>query len=510
MDALGHLGLRAFLFFTAFVLSLAPVHAQDDATLILFEPVTGTLASGQTAQWTFTAASGAMLSLHARTLSGDLDPMIAVEDGGGDVIMSNDDYNAPDSHDALLEGVTLPDTGTYTVVVSAFGETSGEYELTLLPGFAAVEYREQFADPALWTGTSDAVEQIFGNNRMALTLSGPQEGNTIVTYQQPVEGTERYIHVEIPEISGGAGWQVGIVARQQDESTYYLYELDYRGQWRFTVNTADGERVIRDWSTHPAIVPGETQFDLGLMLRDSGFEFFYNGQLIGRLTDDALAGPGQIGLMGQLPPGAEGQVTVQFENLVTTVPLTQEPLIPDALATGDSTVTLQELQRRRLIPMTGDFGLIVPESFVMNNRAGVNHIQLGGDQTFTNFALGATVSWEISTPTIPAGCGLTLRMRDENDYLLAYLDQTGAAGLSQRQGDMFEPGVFREGLEASAGLHHLLVVADGDHLLYYADGQLAGTLDHTAVAGAVGNAAVNFEPTTTSCQFNDTWVWTWD
>ena len=58
-----------------------------------------------------------MLSFRARAVSGDLDPMIAVENSAGNILMRNDDYDAPNSRDALLEGVTLSDTGTYTVKI---------------------------------------------------------------------------------------------------------------------------------------------------------------------------------------------------------------------------------------------------------------------------------------------------------------------------------------------------------------------------------------------------------
>jgi hypothetical protein len=379
----------------------------------------------------------------------------------------------------------------------------------MLPGFAALAVREQFEDSTLWAVTAERVEPVFGNNRMALIVPGLAT-RTVVTYSEAGAPVESYMRVEIPEVSGGAGWQIGIVAQQQDAETYYLYTISHRGQWRFTANTADNEQVVRDWSTHPAIIVGDIEFSLGLMVREAGFDFFYNDQLIGRLTDETISGPGQIGLMVQPPPGADSDVIAQFQNLAITVPLTTESLIPDMIATGDSTVTLQELQRRRLIPVIGAFGLIVPRSFVTHNRPGVNQIQLGGDQTFSQFALGATVTWDIFTPSVPAGCGLTLGATGDDDYLLAYFDQTGAAGLSLRQGDLFEPGVFREGFDASTTTHRLLVVADDDGLLYYVDGQLAGRLAGEAADGAVGNAVVNFEPTTTSCQFTDTWVWTWN
>ena len=360
--------------------------------------------------------------------------------------------------------------------------------------------QELFDESRDWMVSSEEVAPVYGNNRMALIVPG-QANRIIVSDPQAVEQPDRYVYVEIPEVSGSSGWQVGIVAGQQNDDAYYLYSFNHLGQWRFTANEGDSEQVIRDWSTHPAILPGTIEFSIGLLMREDGFDFFYNHQLIGRLTDDTIDDLSLMGLMVQPPSGTENDVIAQFQNWTITVPAGDAAFIPDMIASGDSTVTVQELQRRRLIPMLGAFGLIVPESFVTYNRPGVNHIRLGGDQEFEHFALGASVTWEIATPALPAGCGLTLDVTGENDYMLAYFDQTGAAGLSQREGDTFEAGVFQEGFDATTGLYRLLVIADDDRLLYYVNGQLVGTLARANAGGGVGNATVNFEPTTTSCQF---------
>jgi hypothetical protein len=480
--------------------------AQEAQTLPLFTPVTGTLASGETDQWAFSAADGAMLSAHVRSVSGDLDPVLTLTDSAGSVIFSNDDYDYPESRDALLQGITMPRRDTFTLSVTAFGGTGGDYELTLLPGFANLTRQETFDDETRWETEGDALETIFGNNRMALIVSGGQQRG-IAAYSGGEAWDDHYIHIQIPELSARTGWQIGLIARQQDAQNYYRYSLNDQGQWRFLVRTDDGERVIRDWSNHPAIIAGQTQFSLGLLVNGAGFDFFYNGQLIGRLTDRTITEAGQIALIVETPGALDSEVTAQFENLVITTPL--ETALPNQILTGNSSVMVQELQRRRLVPAAGQMGLIVPESFLTYNRPGVNELPLGGNQTYRTFALGTTVTWEIATPTLPAGCGLLLRSAGDGNYLLAYLERTGGYGLSQRRGDQFEPGIFGEMPEPGSGPHRLLVIAGETQVIYYINGRLAGTLESDAVSGAVGNAVINFEATTTSCQFSDTWVWAW-
>jgi hypothetical protein len=170
---------------------------------------------------------------------------------------------------------------------------------------------------------------------------------------------------------------------------------------------------------------------------------------------------------------------------------------------------VRELEHRHLIPAGGEMALTVEESFVESSRPGVHPFMLGRGAVYTNFVLAATVSWQ-ALDEGATGCGLIFRAADESHYTLAYVDQTGGYGVSQREGDTFHPGIFGENSEWAAGTRHLLVIANGDTVHYYVDGSYVGTLDNDVAEGAVGNAVVNFDPIHTSCQFDDTWVWRWE
>lgn len=500
MDAVRYLAGLALL-----LLTFGGAQAQD--TLTLFTPVTGTLDAGDSDNWTFQAANGAVLSFYVEATSGDLDPVLTITEANSAVVLANDDYNYPDTTDSLLQAITIPSTGTYTASISAFGNTSGAYEFTMLAGYAHLAERETFSAESNWETDNDALEVIVSDNRLALILTGAQQRG--ITRPANDEAWEDfYVRVEIPELTGVSGWHIGLIVRWLDADNYYLYSLNERGQWRFSVRSEGTERVIRDWSEHPAIIPGQTAFNLGLLVNGSSFDFFYNSQLVGRLSDQTITEPGPVALMAETGGALDSEITAQFQNLTITIPF-EADFIPRQILSGNSSVMIQELQRRRLVPASGEMGLVVPESFVTYNRPGVNILPLGGSQTFSVFALGATVNWEIATPSLPAGCGLILRSSGSTDYLLAYFNQDGSYGLSQRRGDQFEPGIFGEGLPVSAGSQRLLVIATETQLLYYINGQLAGTLASPVSEGSIGNAAVNFESTTTSCQFTDTWVWAW-
>jgi hypothetical protein len=508
MDACQLIG-RAWLLALGFVAINASAQAQEASALALFTPVSGYIENGAPQSWTFTAASDAVLSFKVEASSRELDPVLEIVDSTGTVLIGNDDYDYPDSRDSMLEAITIPRTDTYTARVSGFEGASGEYTLTMLAGFADIGHSENFNAVSNWRARSEGLDVDIADGNLLLALAGVQQ--TGIALNRDMETlADFYAQVGVSVVSSQSGWIVGLTARQQDDETYYLLEVNNSGQWRFAVHTSDGERVLRDWATHPAIGAERTDFTLGLMAQSRGFDFFYNGQLFGQVADTTLEGEGRIGLVAATTDSLTSTTVVQFDDLTITVPLVvhQTTVLPQQLILNPPQAMIRELEHRHLVPAGGQMSLIVEESFVESSRPGVHRFMLGRGTTFTNFVLAARVSWQTLVEGA-AGCGLIFRSADETHYTLAYLDQTGGYGVSQRDGDTFEPGVFGENSAWAGGTRHLLVIANGDTVHYYIDGYHVGTLENTAIEGEIGNAVVNFDPIHTSCQFGDTWVWRW-
>lgn len=482
--------------------------AQDTTVLERFVPVGGNIDSGESQIWRFIAAEGEILSFVLHPISGNLDPILTITNSGNVLLLSNDDYAYPNSPDALLEAVTIPRRDTYTITVSGFGTTSGEYSLTLLTGFANQVVNDTFDNARQWQSSGSPLVMSVSNGRMALELARVGEiGLAVSSAQVPADF---YARVQILQVGGQPGWIVGLIARQQDNGNYYALKINQRGEWRFVVRSEGVERTVRDWTRHPAIVPGQSSFTLGLMANDTGFDFFYNDLLVGRVTDDTLKNPGKIGLLIETGTASDSRASAVFDNLVITSPIEidGQKIVPQTLLIGDAVTTVQELQRRHLVPSSGEMRLTIPESFVNSNQPGVNEILLGGSQQFENFAIGTTVSWETQALG-QTGCGLLLRAANDSDYTLAYLDQTGGYGISRRQGETFAPGIFAENPALTGNSHHMLVIANEDQLYYYIDGKYAGAVEDVVREGLIGNAVVNFEPISTACQFTNTWLWQW-
>lgn len=487
-----------------------PAQAQEAILLPLFTPVVGRIENGEPQTWTFNAASDAVLSFRLEAASDELDPVLEIVNSTGDVLIRNDDYDYPETRDSLLEAITIPRTDTYTARVSGFNGSSGEYTLTMLAGFADIGHSDNFNAASNWRTQGEALDIDIANGNILLALAGVQQSGIALNRDMRAI-RDFYAQVQASVIDSQSGWIVGLTARHQSANYYYLLTINDEGQWRFTVHTPDGERILRDWVAHPAIVAGRTEFTLGLMAQSGGFDFFYNGQLFGQVADTTLEDAGRVGLAAATTDSLTSTTVAQFDDLTITVPIQVdgETVIPQQLIMSPPQAMVRELEHRHLIPAGGEMALTVEESFVESSRPGVHPYMLGRGATFTNFALATTVSWQALAEGA-AGCGLIFRSADEASYTLAYVDQTGGYGVSRREGDTFLPGIFGEKSEWAAGSRHLLVIANRNTAHYYIDGYHAGTLENAAVEGAIGNAVVNFDPIHTSCQFDDTWVWRWN
>jgi hypothetical protein len=497
--------------FAGLILLAATTNAQTEDTAIIepLTPVEGRVAPDETQSWSFNAANGQVLSFFVKDISGGFDAVISITDNIGSELISNDDYNYPNNGDALLEAITIPRTGTYNVNVSGFKGEDGAFRLTMLPGFSELESSKNFNGALTWEAVNEPLVVETADDKLSLSLTGNRLRGIAVP--PATDAPTNYFAQTAVNVSGTSdGWITGMAARLQDADTYYALNLNSSGEWRFILHQAGSDQTIRDWTPHPAIIPDQGTFTLGMMVNGTGYDFFYNGQLFGRLSDANLPIEGKFGLLIETQGSPESLTIALFDDLVITTPtlVNNKPLIPEQVVISTPSDTVQELQRRGLIPGGGEMALTVNESFVESRRPGVERLMLGRGVTYQDFAIGATVFWQ-AAPGL-TGCGLVLRSIDDTHYTLAYIDQTGGYGLSQLTDDAFAPGIFGESAEFEAGTHHLLLIALGDNLYYYVDGQYKGTIENTAVEGTIGEAVVNFEPISTSCTFTDTWLWRWD
>jgi hypothetical protein len=120
------------------IISFGSSVSQDDAG-VSREPIVieGTVPANSTFEQPFEADAGAVVTITVRAVpDAELDPIVQLVAPDGDVIAENDDHESDDEtlsrYDAQIPSLSIPETGTYIIVVSGFAASAGDFTLTIV------------------------------------------------------------------------------------------------------------------------------------------------------------------------------------------------------------------------------------------------------------------------------------------------------------------------------------------------------------------------------------------
>ncbi len=499
-----------WLIWFVFVLPLAIAQAQATPRITLNEPVEGVIDAENRAQiWTFYGWQNQLLSFRVQAQDG-LDPIVTIRTTDDERVISNDDFDLTANRDSLLEAISVPRSGEYQVIVSGYGETTGAFILTMLPGYGTFALDERFVDQAAWRGenlnTLDVMDGIA-----TLGVQGIAERGVLLNDDIAPLG-DFYASLTVQGVAGRENWAVGLVFRHQDEENYYLLVINQRGEWRIEA-IVDGEAtILRDWATHPAIQAGSTSFQLGLLALGPTYTAFYDGQELNQVEDATFADVGQVGIGVESANAVGADVIAEIDRLVITRPTETSTgrIRPDSLVATSPRGTAQSLIRQGVLPPGGDLAWLIEDSFLETSTGGASRLVLVETSRFANFAMGTTIIGTGDQAGLFA-CGLLFKNQAETEYAVAFVDSAGGHGISQRNGETFSEGIF--GINDAWNLDEaidLVVVVLDDIALLYVNQQYIGQSRVGEGLGQVGNVALNYTGTSTTCEFNDTWVWSLD
>jgi hypothetical protein len=479
--------------------------AQDSEFLEPFSSVTRFLEAQQKATWLFSAVEGDVISL-VLTSTDTLDPVLVLLSPTGARLYEVDDYT-DENKNAVIEAFTIPFSGTYSIEVSGFEQTSGTYNLALYRGYADGYRLNNFVDGEEWQSTTQG-EEVFTVKNQSLTLLQTQPQTSLTVTSEAIEALSTfYVHASLNVTltvtqAQAADWVIGIGLIAMDGSNDLIFQINRLGQWR--VVNPNGDHST-NWVEHPALRKDFSQSDLAILVQQGSVEFFYNGSRVTQLVD-AISVPVKPTL--NLTSNSDSLVAVAVDEFAMTIPMLVkgERIIPRYVIISDPVIVARTLERQGLIAPSGNLLLHVPESSVQAIAPGVSLLQLGRGSTFRTFILNTTVAINVTADSI-AGCGVFARGVDDTHYVLAYVDQSGAVGIAERKDMAFLPGVFFERFSPAHTKYSLTLVANEERILMFVTGRYVGNIPHEAIAGLIGNAVVNFGQNSTSCLFENTWLW---
>lgn len=116
----------------------APLPTPTETASESADVITSVLEPRTTAEFPLTGSAGEVVTITVRALDNALDPRVAVIAPDGTTLAENDDHRSQDTSlarfDSRISDLVLPTSGTYTLRVSGFGGSGGQFELTVQRG----------------------------------------------------------------------------------------------------------------------------------------------------------------------------------------------------------------------------------------------------------------------------------------------------------------------------------------------------------------------------------------
>lgn len=492
------------------VLSGLQVTAQS-TSLEIGTITVSSIDNGDVQSYQITLLETSIVSIHVDAQNDTLDPIVRLLDSAGNLVIENDDYNYPESSDALIQAFQIPRTGTYTIEVSAFGDTSGTYQLSILPGYDQLVAEDNIDSGSNWQPiTNDSVTLASVDNGLHGEVEGISKSGTLIANGFP-EAKDFYFEVTVGNINATTNWQVGIIFRYINPELYYRLVMNDQGFWQLELIRDEEVEVIQSWSTHPAIVPGETDFTLGVLTSGESIDIVYNRQFIATVFSNSVLQEGNVGLAIVTANALGSRVSVDLEHALMTSPAQfDNPFVfPEILAANNVNSLAHTLERQQIIPIGGEVKFTAPQIEIRNINPGVSRFDVATGVTFATFVMGGTIHWQKPGDGI-GGCGITFNDMNDQQYTLAYINTDGEYGVSRRDGDSFDIGIFGDGLPIDSDTHSFTLIVLSDQIHYFINNRHIGKMPYSPTSGEIKTAVVNFDGVDTMCTFNDLWLWSLD
>ncbi len=303
----------------------APPAQAGTLSLIDVQPATGTLdAATPEVVYPFECAQGGIASVRAETTSGSLEAAITVRGVTGEVLAQG---GVMGNGVSVVEGFEMPAAGPCTVTLARVGETSGEYVVWLLPGYATLNKRDTFDTPG---DPLQMTWEPYASESMTVATIGQQLQIQVFTdnllgYAVPsgddLSWEDFYIQAAFQIVGTPSYAEYGFVLRLHDEEDlFYTLTISNEGDW--SLYWFDGEwTAIQDWTVSPAIDGADTNPTVGVWVDGYTFRVYFNGQFAGEVTDPAQhVAQGGIGVVGATGVDQADPLMVFIDNLVLTTP----------------------------------------------------------------------------------------------------------------------------------------------------------------------------------------------
>jgi hypothetical protein len=460
-----------------------------------------------TQNWEFTPTRDQTLTVLVNRYSGDLDPTVAVVNSDGEVIAENDDRIDGYVLDAGIEAVEFSEGETYTIRVGGH-QGAGDYRLWLIPSFEWVREAVSFdGDASRWDGRF-ARQQADG-----LVLHTEEQGirSVYIAPDGAVPIGDFYLQAEFEWLTGqgDTGATAGLVVRVEEDGTQrplgYYFLISPDGRWAVR-RVSDGQIEELQALTASDLLIGE-RVALGIRAEEDTLQFYANGVLLGEFEDETV-GEGNWGFVLE---NTSLPASVRVDNVLLTVPandLVEFPEMIESWGSAQPSDIAAELASYDIIREDGRRALtILSTSYQVAGLRTAFYSQGQEGFTYTDLVVGVDVQFEGDN----LACGVGLRESGEANEIFAYVDLDGGVGLVDVVDGQLRHNAYDfqdEGDDPLPnGSTRLLVVAEGDWVALYVNGQLFEVQFSPIRRGQAGVALLNYSTSVGRCIYSEFWIW---
>ncbi len=147
-----------------------------------------------------------------------------------------------------------------------------------------------------------------------------------------------------------------------------------------------------------------------------------------------------------------------------------------------------------------------------NTPGGIVVQSVAGGLSFTDLVYSSDVTWESSNENI--ACGLELRAADDNNFTIVYFDRKGGYGIrqvSQQDGVTVSIYNLSDAInKKNLDTNRVTIIAIGNSFIVYINGALIANLNVKQTSGGVRIAAYNYQRASSTCQFTNLWLRSFD
>jgi hypothetical protein len=463
------------------VLPTAQAAPPAQETLVFGDPapIAGSLGPGaDQAAYTFECLRDTVASVHVLTTGGDLEVQIDVIDSGGQPLASGGKISG-DPNVSIAEAFVIPMGGACSIQLSRVGQTQGDYEVRLLPGYAQIDKFDTFSGAAqglemYWQPyQSDTLQVETINQQLLVNVTTDNMLGYAVPDGDNLTWTDLYIHADVTIEDTPSYAEYGFLVRvNDDDETFYSFTFSSDGD--YTLYYFNGEwNVIQEWTISPAVDGTAQRAQIGLWVQGYTFKGYFNGRLAGEVVDaNQYAAEGTISLAAGTGVDQLDPLGVYFDNVLITRPAASQPILPFGgtgleptptsaasglmgMLGGDKTPTpaptqdsvpfptlaptraasdapasirawnsarpediVGELAVAGVVPAGGAVTMTVPSSYGDTSAADWSYYQLASDREFRNFVLSFDA--RLVSGETGAGCGMSFREAEttESDALV--------------------------------------------------------------------------------------------